>query len=72
MSQAKENQSVYYFYRQNQTKHQIYASVNPEYSSIGMYEPDEYEIPAENIELLKEIGHGHFGKVGLVCHLYLN
>nr|CAB3265276.1 insulin receptor [Phallusia mammillata] len=49
--------------RQNQTKHQIYASVNPEYSSIGVYEPDEYEIPAENIELLKEIGHGHFGKV---------
>ncbi|CAK8685262.1 unnamed protein product [Clavelina lepadiformis] len=41
----------------------IYASVNPEYSSVGVYEPDDYEVPAENVELIREIGHGHFGKV---------
>uniref|UniRef100_H2YE95 Tyrosine-protein kinase receptor n=1 Tax=Ciona savignyi TaxID=51511 RepID=H2YE95_CIOSA len=40
-----------------------YVSVNPEYSSVGVYEPDEYEIAEDNVELLTEIGHGHFGKV---------
>uniref|UniRef100_H2XNP4 Tyrosine-protein kinase receptor n=2 Tax=Ciona intestinalis TaxID=7719 RepID=H2XNP4_CIOIN len=47
----------------NSKKSQTYVSVNPEYSSIGVYEPDEYEIPEENVELMDEIGHGHFGKV---------
>jgi len=40
----------------------FYATVNPEYSSIA-YEQDEYEVPPDSIELLGEIGHGHFGKV---------
>uniref|UniRef100_H2YE93 Tyrosine-protein kinase receptor n=1 Tax=Ciona savignyi TaxID=51511 RepID=H2YE93_CIOSA len=48
---------------QNSNKAQTYVSVNPEYSSVGVYEPDEYEIAEDNVELLTEIGHGHFGKV---------
>jgi len=41
----------------------IYASVNPEYSSVCVYELDEYEIDEDDIKLLREIGQGHFGKV---------
>ncbi|RWS08270.1 insulin receptor-like protein [Dinothrombium tinctorium] len=42
----------------------LYASVNPEYQSAGYaYEPDEWEVPREKVNILREVGHGSFGKV---------
>jgi len=42
----------------------LYASVNPEYlNSNEVYIPDEWEVPREKIELIKELGKGSFGMV---------
>lgn len=40
----------------------LYASINPEYVS-SVYEPDEWEVPRETIQLVKELGQGSFGMV---------
>lgn len=42
----------------------IYSSANPEYFSVtATYMPDGYEVLEDDVELIKEIGHGNFGKV---------
>ncbi|XP_042296706.1 insulin receptor-related protein isoform X2 [Sceloporus undulatus] len=42
----------------------LYASVNPEYfSTSNMYLPDEWEVPREKIQVLRELGQGSFGMV---------
>ncbi|CAL8279425.1 unnamed protein product [Lota lota] len=42
----------------------IYASSNPEYLSANdMYEPDDWEVPREKINILRELGQGSFGMV---------
>lgn len=50
-------------------------STCPDYiSTLDIYKPDEWELNRDDIELLKEIGHGSFGKVfqgrgkGVVSH----
>lgn len=40
----------------------LIASVNPEYVS-SVYVPDEWEVPRDNINLIKELGQGSFGMV---------
>ncbi|XP_064474784.1 insulin-like growth factor 1 receptor [Ornithodoros turicata] len=40
----------------------MYVSINPEYVS-SVYEPDEWEVPRDSIELVKELGQGSFGMV---------
>lgn len=47
----------------------LIASVNPEYISMH-YQPDEWEMPREQIIQLQELGQGSFGMVyeGLVKH----
>lgn len=48
----------------------LYASFNPEYVS-SVYEPDEWEVPRESINLVKALGQGSFGMVyeGLIYNL---
>ncbi|CAH2293278.1 insulin receptor isoform X1 [Pelobates cultripes] len=42
----------------------LYASSNPEYLSASeVYVPDEWEVPREKINLLRELGQGSFGMV---------
>ncbi|KAM4706801.1 insulin receptor [Discoglossus pictus] len=42
----------------------LYASSNPEYlSASDVYIPDEWEVPREKINLLRELGQGSFGMV---------
>ncbi|XP_044942646.1 insulin receptor-related protein [Mustela putorius furo] len=42
----------------------LYASVNPEYFSASeMYVPDEWEVPREQISIIRELGQGSFGMV---------
>lgn len=42
----------------------LIASSNPEYiSAIDVYVPDEWEVPREKINLLRELGQGSFGMV---------
>ncbi|KAM7246794.1 hypothetical protein CapIbe_003092 [Capra ibex] len=42
----------------------LYASVNPEYFSAShMYIPDEWEVPREQISIIRELGQGSFGMV---------
>ncbi|EEB18223.1 Insulin receptor precursor, putative [Pediculus humanus corporis] len=42
----------------------LFANVNPEYvSAATIYVPDEWEVPRENIELIRELGQGSFGMV---------
>uniref|UniRef100_A0A452REI1 Tyrosine-protein kinase receptor n=1 Tax=Ursus americanus TaxID=9643 RepID=A0A452REI1_URSAM len=42
----------------------LYASVNPEYfSASDMYIPDEWEVPREQISIIRELGQGSFGMV---------
>ncbi|KAM4809457.1 insulin receptor [Rhinophrynus dorsalis] len=42
----------------------LYASSNPEYLSASeVYIPDEWEVPREKINLLRELGQGSFGMV---------
>ncbi|XP_053558856.1 insulin receptor [Bombina bombina] len=42
----------------------LYASSNPEYlSASDVYVPDEWEVPREKINLLRELGQGSFGMV---------
>uniref|UniRef100_A0A5F8HDN8 Tyrosine-protein kinase receptor n=1 Tax=Monodelphis domestica TaxID=13616 RepID=A0A5F8HDN8_MONDO len=44
----------------------LYASVNPEYFSTSdsrMYVPDEWEVPREQISVIRELGQGSFGMV---------
>ncbi|KAM4605480.1 insulin receptor a [Polymixia lowei] len=42
----------------------IYASSNPEYLSANdMYEPDEWEVARDKINILRELGQGSFGMV---------
>nr|XP_014341392.1 PREDICTED: insulin receptor-related protein [Latimeria chalumnae] len=42
----------------------LYASVNPEYFSASeMYIPDEWEVPREQITVVRELGQGSFGMV---------
>ncbi|XP_022668965.1 insulin-like growth factor 1 receptor isoform X4 [Varroa destructor] len=48
----------------------LYASMNPEYLSTS-YEPDEWEVQRDKIQLLNELGQGSFGMVyqGIVYEL---
>ncbi|XP_025770943.1 insulin receptor-related protein [Puma concolor] len=42
----------------------LYASVNPEYfSASAVYIPDEWEVPREQISIIRELGQGSFGMV---------
>uniref|UniRef100_H3B6P5 Tyrosine-protein kinase receptor n=1 Tax=Latimeria chalumnae TaxID=7897 RepID=H3B6P5_LATCH len=43
----------------------LYASVNPEYFSASekVYIPDEWEVPREQITVVRELGQGSFGMV---------
>uniref|UniRef100_H3A6S8 Tyrosine-protein kinase receptor n=3 Tax=Latimeria chalumnae TaxID=7897 RepID=H3A6S8_LATCH len=42
----------------------LYASSNPEYLSANdVYIPDEWEVPREKINLIRELGQGSFGMV---------
>ncbi|KAJ4937084.1 hypothetical protein JOQ06_001668, partial [Pogonophryne albipinna] len=42
----------------------IYASSNPEYlSAADVYEEDEWEVPRDKINILRELGQGSFGMV---------
>jgi len=42
----------------------LYASDNPDYlDSSDVYVPDEWEVPRDKIELLRELGKGSFGMV---------
>ncbi|XP_013862871.1 insulin receptor a [Austrofundulus limnaeus] len=42
----------------------IYASSNPEYLSTNdVYEEDEWEVPRDKINILRELGQGSFGMV---------
>ncbi|XP_037837848.1 insulin receptor a isoform X2 [Kryptolebias marmoratus] len=54
-------------FRKNQTQGPsgpIYASSNPEYLSTNdVYEEDEWEVPREKINILRELGQGSFGMV---------
>ncbi|KAL6080802.1 hypothetical protein STEG23_023811 [Scotinomys teguina] len=56
----------FYSKKRNST---LYTSVNPEYFSAShMYVPDEWEVPREQISIIRELGQGSFGMVyeGLV------
>ncbi|KAL1429959.1 hypothetical protein MTO96_015453 [Rhipicephalus appendiculatus] len=48
----------------------LYSSTNPEYVS-SVYEPDEWEVPRESIQVVKALGQGSFGMVyeGLIYNL---
>lgn len=51
-------------YRSESKNLMIYSSANPEYFSVtATYMPDGYEVLEDDVELIKEIGHGNFGKV---------
>nr|XP_055218333.1 insulin receptor-related protein isoform X2 [Gorilla gorilla gorilla] len=51
----------FYGKKRNRT---LYASVNPEYfSASDMYVPDEWEVPREQISIIRELGQGSFGMV---------
>jgi insulin receptor len=58
--------SVSYWYRRKdqsmRANMKLIASVNPEYVSMT-YQPDEWEVPRENIIQLQELGQGSFGMV---------
>lgn len=41
----------------------IITSVNPEYVSLAVYEPDEWEIVRDKVELIRELSKGSFGIV---------
>lgn len=40
----------------------LIADVNPEYMS-AVYVPDDWEVPRNDVELMKELGQGSFGMV---------
>lgn len=48
----------------------LYSSTNPEYVS-SVYEPDEWEVPRESIQVVKALGQGSFGMVyeGIIYNL---
>ncbi|XP_063138513.1 insulin receptor-related protein isoform X2 [Rattus norvegicus] len=51
----------FYSKKRNST---LYTSVNPEYFSAShMYVPDEWEVPREQIAIIRELGQGSFGMV---------
>ncbi|XP_055452589.1 insulin receptor-related protein isoform X2 [Psammomys obesus] len=51
----------FYSKKRNST---MYTSVNPEYFSAShMYSPDEWEVPREQITIIRELGQGSFGMV---------
>uniref|UniRef100_A0A8C6HUN3 Tyrosine-protein kinase receptor n=1 Tax=Mus spicilegus TaxID=10103 RepID=A0A8C6HUN3_MUSSI len=51
----------FYSRKRNST---LYTSVNPEYFSAShMYVPDEWEVPREQIAIIRELGQGSFGMV---------
>ncbi|XP_040027550.2 insulin receptor a [Gasterosteus aculeatus] len=54
-------------FKKNQTQGPsgpIYASSNPEYLSANdVYEADEWEVPRDKINILRELGQGSFGMV---------
>ncbi|XP_030697921.2 insulin receptor-related protein [Globicephala melas] len=51
----------FYSKKRNST---LYTSVNPEYFSAShMYIPDEWEVPREQISIIRELGQGSFGMV---------
>ncbi|XP_063741563.1 insulin receptor a [Eleginops maclovinus] len=54
-------------FKKNQTQGPsgpIYASSNPEYlSAADVYEEDEWEVPRDKINILRELGQGSFGMV---------
>jgi len=48
----------------NKNKRSTYLmTVNPEYTSVGTYVPDLYEIPIDNVKTSRLIGNGEFGEV---------
>ena len=42
-------------------------TVNPEYTSVGTYQPDAYEISITKVTTSRKIGNGHFGEVSTVA-----
>uniref|UniRef100_A0A8C3HKK0 Tyrosine-protein kinase receptor n=1 Tax=Chrysemys picta bellii TaxID=8478 RepID=A0A8C3HKK0_CHRPI len=59
--------AAYVFVKKRQTEGPtgpLYASSNPEYlSASDVYVPDEWEVPRDKINLLRELGQGSFGMV---------
>uniref|UniRef100_K7F278 Tyrosine-protein kinase receptor n=1 Tax=Pelodiscus sinensis TaxID=13735 RepID=K7F278_PELSI len=65
--------ATYVFVKKRQTEGPtgpLYASSNPEYLSasdalwkVTVYVPDEWEVPRDKINLLRELGQGSFGMV---------
>nr|XP_014430843.1 insulin receptor isoform X1 [Pelodiscus sinensis]XP_014430845.1 insulin receptor isoform X1 [Pelodiscus sinensis]XP_025042304.1 insulin receptor isoform X1 [Pelodiscus sinensis]XP_025042305.1 insulin receptor isoform X1 [Pelodiscus sinensis]XP_025042306.1 insulin receptor isoform X1 [Pelodiscus sinensis] len=59
--------ATYVFVKKRQTEGPtgpLYASSNPEYlSASDVYVPDEWEVPRDKINLLRELGQGSFGMV---------
>ncbi|XP_075217094.1 insulin-like receptor [Lycorma delicatula] len=49
-------------YNRGIPKNRLIATVNPEYVSTA-YVPDEWEVPRNQIELIRELGQGSFGMV---------
>ncbi|ERE87386.1 insulin receptor-related protein [Cricetulus griseus] len=53
--------AFFYSKKRNST---LYTSVNPEYFSAShVYVPDEWEVPREQIAIIRELGQGSFGMV---------
>ncbi|KAA0719463.1 Insulin receptor [Triplophysa tibetana] len=57
----------FFMFKKKQTEGptgRLYTSPNPEYFSPDeVYEPDEWEVPREKVNLLRELGQGSFGMV---------
>lgn len=58
--------SFYVFYwkkKASLNNFRLIASVNPEYASVAQYVEDEWELPRDNIEIIRALGQGSFGMV---------
>ncbi|BFZ05313.1 hypothetical protein BsWGS_08351 [Bradybaena similaris] len=55
---------IYHIYKQRYMKADVIVSQNPHYIPTDqLYAPDEWEVPRDNIRLIKELGQGSFGTV---------
>ncbi|XP_012935847.1 putative molluscan insulin-related peptide(s) receptor [Aplysia californica] len=56
--------AVYRYFRWKKKQAETMVSQNPYYMPTGeLYIPDEWEMPRDNIRLIKELGQGSFGTV---------